>query len=100
MTGGRIRYKTRVNYLLALFLISACRAGDLYLTWRITPDLRFELNPIVRWMGWRWNIVVNVAICSIAPLMGWYFILGGCFVSVLAIAWNFRVILKISKNKV
>lgn len=79
-------------YLATFFLIALFRVADLYLTWRITPDLKAELNPIVRWLGWRWNVIVNIVLCAITSLLPWQFLMAGCLVSAVVIVWNIRIL--------
>lgn len=81
-----------MHYLFAFLLIAAFRTADLWLTYCITPDLKAELNPIVRWLGWRWNIVINLLLCAITPLLRWQFLLAGCIVSGIVIVWNIRIL--------
>lgn len=81
-----------MHYFATFLIITLFRAADLYLTWRITPDLKAELNPIVRWLGWRWNISVNIILCAITPLLHWQFLLAGCLVSAVVIVWNIRIL--------
>jgi hypothetical protein len=50
-----------------LLLVVICRGADLVTTFLITPDLRWERNPLIRRLGWRWTLVLNVIACSIAP---------------------------------
>jgi len=49
------------------FVLLACmvvgRALDFFSTWVATPNLLLEANPIARKMGWKFGIVINVAIC-------------------------------------
>lgn len=87
-----------MHYLATFLIISIFRTADLYLTWRITPDLKSELNPIVRWLGWRWNIIVNLALCAITPLLPWQFLLAGCLVSAVVIVCNARILFRIRKH--
>jgi hypothetical protein len=77
--------------LACLFLIAALRAADLWVTWRITPDLRYEMNPLYRRLGWRWTIILNVFACLVA--MRWSTLFWAiCGMSVLAIVWNVRIL--------
>ncbi len=50
-------------YLALLGLLAASRGMDFLSTWLATPNLALEANPIARWLGWRWGVVVNVAAC-------------------------------------
>lgn len=81
-----------MHYLATFLLISIFRAADLYLTWRITPDLKAELNPLVRKLSWRTIIYLNVAVCILTAFMPWIFLLDGCLVSAIVIVWNIRIL--------
>lgn len=82
------------RFLLALAIVALCRAADLLSTWLLTPDLRFEKNPIMRWLGWRWLLPLNVAACTLAALERGVFFYALCIVSILASLWNLRILLK------
>jgi len=84
--------------VIAFLIITIFRAGDLYLTWLITPDLKAELNPIVRLMGWRWSIAVNLLLCALTPFMPNQFLFVGILVSMVAIVWNLVILWRILKN--
>jgi len=50
-------------YVIFLVLLIVSRAMDFLSTWVATPNLLLEANPIARKLGWRWGILVNVALC-------------------------------------
>jgi hypothetical protein len=57
-----IRFGSRDYCLLAL-LLAFSRGMDFLSTWVATPNLVLEGNPIAKKLGWRWGILLNVAIC-------------------------------------
>lgn len=76
-------------YLIRLSVLIMARVLDLFLTWLVTPDLSRERNPIVRWLDWPGNLMVNPPACALAavwPLSTW-FLVGA---SLWASAVNFR----------
>jgi hypothetical protein len=77
-----------------LLLVLICRGADLATTFLITPDLRWERNPIIRRLGWRWTLVLNVIACMIAPFFPTFaFVLSGF--SILAALWNLRILMRL-----
>lgn len=50
------------DFTLNLTLLLAARALDLATTYLVSPDLRKELNPVIRFLGWRWTILLNIAL--------------------------------------
>ena len=52
------------EYLLFLGLLAFGRAMDFLSTWSATPKLLLEANPIARWLGWKWGILVNIALVT------------------------------------
>jgi len=76
-----------------LVCLLLARSMDLITTYMVTPDLRLEVNPLVRWLGWRWWIVVNVLVClwvSSSRPVACIIIIG----SVLVAGWNYLLIEK------
>jgi hypothetical protein len=51
------------DYCLMALLLAFSRSMDFISTWIATPNLVLEGNPIAKKLGWRWGIVLNVAIC-------------------------------------
>lgn len=75
-------------------VIFTLRGTDLLLTAIISPDLKHERNPLVRWMGWEWTIYFNIIGCIFAPFwQTFYWFL--CIFSFLAILWNLHILKKI-----
>ena len=64
------------SYISAIAVIAALRALDLYVTFRYTPDLGREWNPVISFFGTSWTgfIVIQVIVTAfIAFLMFFYF---------------------------
>ena len=77
------------DYLVLLGLLLFSRAMDIISTRVATPNLILEANPIVRILGWRWSILLNVALCialAISPLCSIII----CTLSLLVAARNFQ----------
>jgi hypothetical protein len=51
------------EYLLMLALLFFGRGMDFLSTYVATPTLALEGNPIAKFLGWRWGLLVNVVIC-------------------------------------
>lgn len=51
------------EYFLMLALLIFSRGMDFLSTWVATPNLVLEGNPIAKKLGWKWGLVLNVAIC-------------------------------------
>ncbi|MFM1769931.1 MAG: hypothetical protein RJA22_2460 [Verrucomicrobiota bacterium] len=51
------------DYFLFLGLLALGRGMDLLSTLVATPNLRLEANPIMRRLGWRGSLLVNVVTC-------------------------------------
>jgi len=45
------------------------RGADMVSTWIATPRLELEGNPIARWVGWRWGLVLNLLFVSCWPTL-------------------------------
>jgi hypothetical protein len=59
--GGR-------EYFLMLALLVFSRGMDFLSTWIATPNLALEGNPIAKKLGWKWSMLLNVAICLALPV--------------------------------
>ena len=81
------------RFLLFLAVSALCRASDLLSTWLVTPDLRGEINPLIRWCGWRWSITLNIAACLLSTVLPAAFFYSLCGFSILATLWNMRIYL-------
>ena len=58
-------------YFLMLALLMFSRGMDFLSTWIATPNLALEGNPIAKKLGWKWGVLLNIAIClviSVWPL--------------------------------
>ena len=51
------------DYFLFLSLLLFSRGTDFLSTWIATPNLLLEANPLARKLGWKWGILVNLALC-------------------------------------
>lgn len=60
------------DYLLVFLFLILLRALDLYITYRITPDLEFEWNPLVNYFNLSWSefILVQLLLVGI-PFSGY-----------------------------
>jgi hypothetical protein len=91
-------------FWLWLTLVTLCRCADLWTTYLCSPDLKRELNPLWRWLGWRWTIAVNVVLCPVAAWVyptkyGTVFYWSVCGWSLLAAALNWLGwVLTLDKN--
>lgn len=74
-------------WLLGVALLGFGRAADLLTTWLATPDLAMEGNPLVKKLGWKRSILLNVVLCVLIPLypLG---VVVGCTTSLLVAARN------------
>src|SRR6516162_8996003 len=52
------------GYCQLLMLLFFARGMDILSTYVATPNLVLEGNPIAKKLGWRWGIVLNVAISA------------------------------------
>jgi hypothetical protein len=57
-----VPFASRV-YFIMLGLLLFARGMDFLSTWVATPHLTLEGNPIAKWLGWKWGLVVNVGLC-------------------------------------
>lgn len=85
-------------YFLAVFL---CRAFDLWTTWLVTPTLDYELNPLIRWIGWRRTIAANVilvvTVAMLSPFIPTWSLCLACAWWVSAGCWNLRTVWKLEQ---
>lgn len=51
------------DYCLLVLLLTFARSMDFLSTWIATPNLVLEGNPIAKRLGWRWGILLNLALC-------------------------------------
>src|SRR5208282_254292 len=56
------------DYFLMLALMTFSRGMDFLSTWIATPNLALEGNPIAKKLGWKWGVLLNIAICLALPL--------------------------------
>jgi hypothetical protein len=57
-----VPFASRIYGLMFLLLIVA-RGMDFLSTWVATPNLVLEGNPIAKKLGWKWGILLNLALC-------------------------------------
>jgi hypothetical protein len=55
-------------YFLMLALLVFSRGLDFLSTYIATPNLALEGNPIAKKLGWKWGVLLNIAICLALPL--------------------------------
>src|SRR6185312_683734 len=51
------------DYCLMVLLLLFGRGMDILSTRIATPNLVLEGNPIVKFLGWRWGIILNFGLC-------------------------------------
>ncbi len=77
------------DYFLLLGVILFGRGMDFLSTRVATPNLVLEGNPVAKWLGWRWGIPLNIAVCfscSVWPQLA----ISLATMSVLIAARNFQ----------
>jgi hypothetical protein len=77
------------DYLITLGLLIFARGMDILSTRFATPTLALEANPFARWLGWKWGIIFNLALClatAFWPLAGLILVT----TSLLVAARNFK----------
>jgi hypothetical protein len=52
------------SYALMFLLLFVSRGMDFLSTWVATPNMVLEGNPIAKKLGWRWGILLNLALCA------------------------------------
>jgi hypothetical protein len=50
------------DYFIFVAVLVFARGMDFLSTWVATPHLVLEGNPIAKWLGWKWGVVVNVVL--------------------------------------
>ncbi len=58
-----VPFASRSYWVLFLVLLFS-RAMDFLSTWVATPNMVLEGNPIAKKLGWKWGILVNLALCA------------------------------------
>ena len=51
------------EYVVYLLVLLFARGMDFLSTWVATPHMLLEGNPIAKWLGWKWGILLNVVMC-------------------------------------
>src|ERR1041385_2700243 len=57
-----VRFGSR-PYLVFLAVLLFARSADIVSTRVATPNLVLEGNPVAKKLGWRWGILLNIAVC-------------------------------------
>ena len=57
------------EYFILLALLLFARGTDFLSTWIATPNLVLEGNPLAKKLGWKWGMVINLALCFL--FAGW-----------------------------
>ena len=52
------------KYLWMAGILVLARGSDFLSTYIATPNLVLEANPLARKMGWKWGLIVNLALCG------------------------------------
>ncbi len=73
-------------------LLALLRGLDLLTTFWIHPKMGREINPIYRRLGWRWTIIINLAIVAFA--YRWQPFYWACVVvTALVTMWNVSILI-------
>jgi membrane protein implicated in regulation of membrane protease activity len=56
------------DYLLLLLLLVFARGMDFLSTWIATPNLVLEGNPLAKKLGWKWGLLLNVALVGVLAM--------------------------------
>lgn len=56
------------DYFLLLLLLVFARGMDFLSTWIATPNLVLEGNPLAKRLGWKWGLLLNVALVGVLAL--------------------------------
>lgn len=71
-----------------LLLLIIARTADLLSTFARDPRLQRELNPVVRLLGWRKSVVLNLLLFIAYPFLPPKFVLVLILMSLAATIWN------------
>lgn len=81
------------DFALHSLLLAGLRGADLLATYLISGrTLHREMNPFYRLIGWRWVIIINLALVAFAyrwPLFYWICVV----VTVLVTFWNVGILI-------
>jgi hypothetical protein len=78
------------QYSMLLGLLVLARGMDFLSTWMATPNLRLEANPLARLLGWKWGVLLNLAICPLVALQP-ILTIGFATASFLVAGRNFQI---------
>jgi hypothetical protein len=83
--------------MVMIAMMFCARGLDLMTTLLVTPDLRREMNPFYRLIGWKWIIIINALLVITArvgheefPHFYWTVI----YASFFSAAWNIGVYIR------
>lgn len=65
----------KLIFIKLTLLLFVLRVLDLYITWRVTPDLEHEVNPMVRWFNVGWTAFITtqfILFILISSCFAWY----------------------------
>jgi hypothetical protein len=60
--NGFVTFGSR-DYCLMFLLLVITRGADILSTRIATPNLELEANPLIKFLGWRWGIILTVGLC-------------------------------------
>lgn len=80
-----------MEYFAGVLLLGVARAMDMRTTRMATPDLKLETNTLMKWIGWKGIIIVNVIAVILIPYFSFQFAIGAAITSCLAAINNARV---------
>lgn len=79
-----------MTYTLCLIALALSRFLDIASTWNVSPDLKLEKNPIMRRMGWKGIIIINIPLCLIGATCVSFTVIMAVS-SLIAAAFNYRL---------
>jgi hypothetical protein len=56
------------DYCLMLLLLVFARGMDFLSTWIATPNLILEGNPLAKKLGWKWGLLLNIALVGVLAM--------------------------------
>ncbi|MBU1219642.1 hypothetical protein KKF34_17990 [Myxococcota bacterium] len=65
----------KLIFIKVTLLLFFLRVLDLFITWRVTPDLEHEVNPLVRWFNAGWPAFITVQFLlftAVSFCFAWY----------------------------
>lgn len=81
-----------MNHLICFLIAAVVRGIDTWTTHLVTPDLRWEQNPIYRKTGWDGVMTLNIVASVSMGIWGNYKAIPGFAIITLFFAWsNYRI---------